>query len=128
MAQKLQFETDNATHGLTQTRGFAWYTKEGIMFEYQQSDSIVEMFKGDVKEVFVPFDKIQEIVHKNSWFSGGTVYIRLNTLKNIDSLPFLEETELCLELKRKQKSQGKDFAVNAALELSTFNLDQLDNA
>lgn len=124
--KKLQFETDNATHGLTHARGFAWSTREGLMFEYQVSDSIIEVIKSELKELFVPYQQIQEIVHKNSWFTGGTIYVQLNSLKNLADIPFLEETELCLELKRKHKNAGKEFAVNAQLELSKHRLDQLD--
>lgn len=124
---KLEFETDNAIHGLTQARGFAWYTKEGIMFEYQVSDSIFELIKSEVNDLFVPFDSIEEIIYKKAWFSGGTVFIKLNSLKYLDQIPFCEETKLCLELGRKQKERGKEFAVNAQLELSNFNINQLDN-
>lgn len=123
---KLQFETDNSTHGLTLARGFAWHTKEGLMFEYQVSDSILGLVKSELKELFVPFSQVQQISHKNSWFSGGTVYVQLSSLKNLEHAPFLEETELCLELERKHKTAGKEFAVNAQLELSNFNVENID--
>ena len=55
---KLHFETDNSIHVLTQCRGFAWYTKEGVMFEYQVSDSILEMFKSELKDLFVSYNQI----------------------------------------------------------------------
>jgi hypothetical protein len=123
---KLKFETDNATHGLTLARGFAWHTKEGLMFEYQVSDSIMELLKSELKELFVPYSQVQQISHKNSWFSGGTVYVQLSSLKNLEDAPFLEQTELCLELERKHKTAGKEFAVSAQLELSNYKFDQMD--
>ena len=126
MINKLQFETDNANHGLTQARGFAWFTKKGVMFEYQVSDTLFEVMKSDLHELFVPYEKIENIKWKKSWFTGGVVYIKLNTLKELDQVPFLEETELCLELERKEKIEGKEFAVNAALQLAYFRLEQLD--
>lgn len=126
MINKLRFETDNANHGLTQARGFAWYTKTGLMFEYQVSDTVFEVMKSDLKELFVPYEQIQDIKWKKSWFTGGVVYIRLNSLKDLDQVPFLEETELCLELERKEKVAGKEFAVNSALQLADFRIEQLD--
>ncbi|MDG1333991.1 MAG: hypothetical protein P8P74_16765 [Crocinitomicaceae bacterium] len=126
LIDKLQFETDNANHGLTQARGFAWFTKIGLMFEYQVSDTVFEVMKTDLQELFVPFEQIKEIKWKKSWFTGGIVYIKLNSLKELDQVPFLEETELCLELDRKEKTEGKEFAVNAALQLAHFRLEELD--
>lgn len=126
MLRKLKFETDNAIHGLTKARGFVWYTEKGVMFEYQVSDNILEIMKSDLTDLFVPFEQISEIRWKNSWFSGGTVYITLSSLKNLDKIPFLEEAELCLKLKRKEKTKGKEFATNAALNLAYFLNDELD--
>ncbi len=124
---KLKFETDNAIHGLTQARGFAAYSKEGLSFEYQVLDSILELVKSEITERFVSFDQIEEIEYKKEWFSGGSVLIHLNSLKNLDSIPFLDETELCLELDRKEKVKGKEFAVNAQLELSNYKLQKLND-
>ncbi|MFT4600428.1 MAG: hypothetical protein ACI857_000602 [Arenicella sp.] len=125
---KLKFETENSTHGLTQSRGFAWFTSEGISFEYQVLDTILEVVKSDLKEVFVSFDQVEEIVYEKSWLSGDEVYIKLNSLKNVDDLPFLDETDICLELDKKQRENGKNFVVNAQLELSNFRITQLDKS
>lgn len=124
---KLQFETDNATHGLTHAKGFAWVERHGIKFEYQVSDSILEILKSEIKEVLISFEEIQNIRFKNSWFSGGTVYIGLNSLKAMDGIPFVEDGEIVLSLKRNQKDNGKEFAVNGDLELSNFRMEKLNS-
>jgi hypothetical protein len=123
---KLKFETDDSKFGLTQARGFAWWTREGLMFEFQVLDTILEIVKSEHKELFVSFGQIERIYYEKEWFAGGSVYIELNSLKNIEDVPFLDETELCLELERKHKSRGKEFAVNSQLELSEYNLNQMD--
>jgi hypothetical protein len=124
---KLKFETEDSNFGLTQARGFAWHNHEGLMFEFQVLDSILEVVKSEVKELFVSYNQIEKIYYEKEWFSGGFVYIELNSLKNLDKIPFLEETELCLELERKEKDKGKEFAVNAQLALSNYRLNQMDN-
>ncbi|MDG1427531.1 MAG: hypothetical protein P8M19_03670 [Crocinitomicaceae bacterium] len=126
LINKLLFETDDAKLGLTQARGFAWFTKKGVMFEYQVTDTVFEMMKSELTELFVPFEQVKEIRWEKSWFTGGIVYISLNSLKDLDQVPFLDETELCLELDRKQKTEGKEFGVNAALQLAYFRIEELD--
>jgi hypothetical protein len=123
---KLKFETENSSHGLTQARGFAWYTEKGLFFEYQILDSMLEIVKSDLKEVFVPFDEIGEVVYVKSWFFGDSVNIKLTSLKSAQNAPFLDETNLVLELDRKQRENGKNFAVDSQLELSNYRNEQLD--
>ena len=122
---KLKFETENATHGLTQAKGFAWHDAQGIYFEHQVSDAILEVYKGEVSENFIPYDQIQSVSYKSSWFSGGSVIIALNSLKNVDKIPFVQNGEVVLKLKREQKSQGKEFAVNAQLDLDDYRLNNM---
>ena len=122
---KLRFETENSSHGLTRAKGFAWHDADGIHFEHQVSDTILEVYKGDVKESSIPYDQIQEVRYKNSWFSGGSVIITLNSFKNADKLPFVQNGEVILSLKRPQKSQGKEFAINAQLDLDNHRINNM---
>lgn len=124
---KLKFETENSKHGLSQARGFAWLTQEGIQFEYQVLDTILEVIKSDPTDAFVPFSDIQEIKYEKSWLSGDSVIIEVNSMKKTTDIPFLEETSICLELDRKQKESGKNFAVDAQLALANYRNNQLDN-
>ncbi|MCH2233369.1 MAG: hypothetical protein MK078_03865 [Crocinitomicaceae bacterium] len=122
---KLRFETENASHGLTRTKGFAWHDAEGIHFEHQVSDTILEVYKGDVKDSSIPYDQIQEIKYKNSWFSGGSVIIVLSSFKSAEELPFVQNGEVVLSLKRAQKSRGKEFAINAQLDLDNYRINNM---
>jgi hypothetical protein len=87
---------------------------------------MLEIVKSDLKEVFVPFDEIGEVVYVKSWFFGDSVNIKLTSLKSAQNAPFLDETNLVLELDRKQRENGKNFAVDSQLELSNYRNEQLD--
>lgn len=127
--RKLKFETDDSKLGLTKSTGFVWADSTGVFIEYQVSDNILELYKSKVHEVFISYSEIESIRHNNFWFfSGGTVYIELNSLKKTENLPFLEDFELAFKLNRKQRDQGKDLAVNTQLDLYNFRLDKLDNS
>ena len=123
---KLQFSTDNRTHGLTNAKGFAWIEREGIKFEYQVADNVLKVLKSDIKETFIGFDQIDSIRYKKAFFTGGTVFIALNSLKALDRIPFVVDNEICLALKRNQKNNGKEFVVNGDLELSNYRMDKLN--
>jgi hypothetical protein len=126
---KLKFETEDSKFGLTKATGFLWADQEGVRIEYQVSDNIFELYKSDIKEAFFPFTTIEEISHKQSWwlFNGGRICVSLNSLKNTNDIPFIEENRLIFNLKRKNKNKGKDFAVNTQLELYNYRLEQMDN-
>jgi hypothetical protein len=123
---KLKFETENATHGLSQTRGFAWYNDKGLLFEYQQMDSILEVLKKDSADAFVPFTDIQEITYEKSWLSGDSVLIELSSMKNVVDIPFIQETSLVLELDKKQRETGKNFVVDAQVAMANYRIKQLE--
>jgi hypothetical protein len=125
--RKLKFETDDVKFGLTKSTGFAWADNKGVYIEYQVSDNILELYKSKINDVFISYSTIDSIRYKKSWlFSGGTVYIALNTLKKMSNLPFLEDFEVTLDLNRKQRNQGKDFTVNTQLDLQSFRLEALN--
>ncbi len=121
--KKLQFETEDANLGLTKALGFAWASDTGVFIEYQVSDSIIGVKKWPVAETFIPFDEIVEVLYKSGWFSGGEVSIQLNSLKNVENLPFLEDATLTLSLNRKQKEHGKEFAKTTNHKRSKYDLE-----
>lgn len=124
--KKVQFKVDDTGIGITQAKGFLWSDREGVHFEFQVSDNIIEVYKSDISEVTIPFSQIAEITYSSSYFSGGKICIRVNSLKNVDKIPFLKDSEIVIKLKRNQKEIGNDFAVNAQLDLANFNLEALD--
>lgn len=125
--KKLKFNTEDSKFGLTEAAGFVWSTKAGIHVEYQIKDTLIEVYKTEVTEVFIPYSAIQDIVYKSAWFAGGDIEVTLNTLKGFSDLPFLEETELTFSLdSRKQKNDAKEFVVNAKLENVNSTLDDLE--
>ena len=123
---KLKFQTENAKHGLSQAKGFAWFTKEEIEFGYQVLDTILEVVKSDLKEAVIPFQDIYRITYEKSWLSGHSVLIELNSLKNVNEIPFIEETTLCVELDKKDRDNARDFVAEADLTLANFRNEQLD--
>lgn len=125
--KKLKFNTEDSKFGLTEAAGFLWSTKKGVYAEYQVKDTIIQAYKTEIKEVFIPYSAIQDIVYKSAWFSGGEIEVSLNTLKGYSDLPFLEETELLFSLdSRKQKNDAKEFVINAKLENVNSTLDDLE--
>jgi hypothetical protein len=124
--KKLKFNTEDSKFGLTEATGFVWYTKKGIHIEFQVSDTIIDAYKTDISEVFIPYHCIEDIEYKSAWFAGGDICISLNTLKGFSELLFLDENELILSLERKQRTKGKEFVVNLKLEKVGYVIDELD--
>ncbi|NOQ72032.1 MAG: hypothetical protein GQ574_08530 [Crocinitomix sp.] len=123
---KVQFRTDDPKLGLTQAIGFIWEERDGIHIEYQVSDNILNVLKSDLKNVFIPYAQIEDIVYKKSWLSKGKIIISLSSLKGLDKIMFLETTTLKISVKRDQKSKCLEFEANANLSMSSDRVAQLD--
>lgn len=123
---KVQFRTDDPKLGLTQAIGFIWEERDGIHIEYQISDNILNVIKSDLKNIFIPYGQIDEIVFKKPWLSKGKIIVSLSSLKGLDKIMFLETTTLKISVKRDQKSKCLEFEANANLALSTDRVAQLD--
>ena len=123
---KVQFRTDDPKLGLTQAIGFIWEERDGIHIEYQVSDNILNVLKSDLKNVFIPYTQIEDIVYKQAWLRKGKIIISLSSLKGLDKILFLETTTLKISVKRDQKSKCLEFEANANLSMSTDRVAQLD--
>ncbi len=123
--KKVQFKKDETRFGLSKATGFVWVNQEGIFFEYQVSDNILEIYKSKIKEVSIPFDQVASVIYKKNLLGRGKIVIELSSLKNVDRLPFLEETKICISLKRNQKVNGQEFVSNATYELGNYRFNQV---
>ena len=122
---KIPFISETAYWGLAKTTGFISVDESGIGIEYQISDNVIDIYKSDVKEVEIPYDIIQNIKFKKGWFFGGKLIIELNSIKNLGRIPLLEETEIKVKIRRKNRESARLFAVSSQLELSTSKLNKL---
>lgn len=123
--RKVQFKIDDLGIGITQAKGFLWSDKEGVHFEYQVSDNIIEVYKSNVNDAIIPYSQIANIEYKKAFFGGGKILIQLNSIKNVDRIPFIKDALIKIPLKRDQKENAAEFVVNANLDLANFNLEGL---
>ncbi|MFT5819331.1 MAG: hypothetical protein ACI8ZM_000554 [Crocinitomix sp.] len=122
---KVQFKTDDRKLGLTQAIGFIWEERDGIHLEYQVSDNILNVLKSDLKNVFIPYSQIEDIIYRKSWLSKGKIIVSLSSLKGLDKIMFLETTTLKISVTRDQKRKCLEFEANANLSLSSDRVAQL---
>jgi len=123
---KIPFISETAYWGLAKTTGFISVDESGIGIEYQISDNLFDVFRSEVKDIEISYDTIQNIRFKKGWFFGGKLIIELNSIKNLGRIPLLEETEIKVRIRRKNRELARDFAVSSQLEMSTNKLNNLD--
>ena len=121
--RKIKFDTTDPKLGLTKSVGFIWSDEKGVYLEYQVSDTIIELYKSKIKDVFIPYSQIADILYKKLWFKRGQLVIKLSSLKGLGKIPLLESTDICVAIKKNQKENCLDFVSNTKLDLSTAILD-----
>jgi hypothetical protein len=122
---KIPFISETAYWGLAKTTGFINVGDSGIGIEYQIRDNIIDIYRSQVKDVEIPYEIIQNIRFKKGWFFGGKLIIELNSIKNLGRIPLLEETEIKVKIRRKNRELARMFALTSQLELSTNKLNKL---
>ncbi len=123
---KVPFISETVYWGLAKTSGFIGAGEDGLEIEYQMSDTLVQFFKTEVKDIEIPYESIQSIHFKKGWwFFSGKLIIELNSLKNLGRIPFLEENEIVFKIRSKNRELARVFSVNSQLELSTSQLNKI---
>jgi hypothetical protein len=116
-----QFKCDS-TNGFSEVSGSVSFSENGLKFEYQSN--YLSLVKGDVNEVFIPFSQIEEIEYIKKFFTKKILII-LNSLKNLDKFPIIEEYEINIPVKKKSIEKANEFVISANYHFGQYKLNSL---
>ncbi len=104
----LPFEIDEVYHGFAKAKGILRYSDDTLVFEFQVSDNLLEVFKSKVKTIRVPMAEIKDIVFKKSWFRARLIFHSLH-LGAFEKVPGHEATHLSLKIHRRDRATAEAF-------------------
>src|ERR1041385_6689777 len=104
----LPFRVPNLVGGFAESKGLAKASPSQLILEFVVKDTVLDLFKSNVKEVHIPHSEIDAMRLKRSWF-GGKVFIRLKSLKWLAELPGCDNGEITLHVARRDQDRAADF-------------------
>lgn len=117
-----QFKCDS-TNGFQEINGSASFNENFLNFEYQPIH--LGLVKGEVKNVSIPFDQINEINFIEKFFSKK-IQVALTSLKNLDKFPILDNYIIEIPVKRKDKDRAYEFVVKINYNLGQYRLSKME--
>lgn len=113
-----QFKCDSI-NGFSEVSASVSFDENGLSFEYQ--NNYIGLVKGDVYDIFIPYSQIEEIEFVKKFFSSK-ICITLNSLKNLDKLPIIDEYTIIIPVKKKSIEKAKEFAISANYHFGQYKL------
>src|SRR6267142_521565 len=104
----LPFRVTNLIGGLAEGKGLAKASPSQLILEFVVKDTVLYLFKSNVKEVSIPQSEIDAVRLKKGWF-GGRVFIRVKSLKWLADLPGCDNGEVTLRVARRDQGRAVDF-------------------
>ncbi len=104
----LPFRVPNLVGGFAEGKGLAKASSTQLILEFVVKDTVLDLFKSNVKEVHIPQSEIDAMGLKKGWF-GGKVFIRVKSLKWLADLPGCDNGEVILHVARRDQDRAVDF-------------------
>jgi len=122
----IPFTIPEINHGFQEASGLMKLTKEGIELEFEVKDAILGVIKSGIKNVIIPYSKLESIEYKKGWFSSKII-LNGTSMRVFEEVPGTDVATCTIKVKRKHREEGHSLASHARLQLSEYKLDQLDN-
>ena len=100
-----------------ETEGILSADETDLKFEFRSTDAVIGLVKSDIRELKLPFDKIEGIAYRKEWLSGCWILIRVNEMRAASDLPGFKEGELKLTVARKHRATAAEFVSSVQLAL-----------
>lgn len=117
-----QFKCDSI-NGFSEVSGSISFDEENLKFEFQ--NNFFGMVKGEVYDISIPFSQIEDIELVKKFFSRKIV-ISVNSLRNLDKLPLLEDYLIKISVKKKYIEKANEFVIKCNFNLGQFKLSKLE--
>jgi hypothetical protein len=103
---------------LAETEGILSSAETELKFEFRTSDAVLGVIKSDIREVRLPFDRIEGITFRKEWLSGAIITIRVNEMRAASDLPGFKEGEVALSIARKHREVAAELVSCVQLALT----------
>lgn len=117
-----QFKCDSA-NGFSEVSGSISFDESNLIFEFQ--NNYLGLVKGEVSEIKIPFNQIEDIEFEKKFFSRK-ITISVNSLKNLDKFPLIQEYLIKIPVKKKFMDKAKEFVIKSNFELGQYKLSKLE--
>ena len=104
----LPFTVPNLVAGFAEGKGLAKASRSQLILEFVVKDTVLDLFKSNVREVLIPQPEIDAMRLKRGWF-GGKVFMRFKSLKWLADLPGCDNGEVILHVARGDRDRAVDF-------------------
>ena len=104
----LPFTVPNLVGGFAEGRGLAKVSPSELILEFVVKETVLEVFKSDMKEIHIPRSEVDVVQFKRGWF-GAKVRIRLKSMKWLADLPGCDNGEVTLHVARRERDQAAEF-------------------
>ncbi|MEO1449948.1 MAG: hypothetical protein AAFV07_10505 [Bacteroidota bacterium] len=123
LSSRLPFSIDDVYGGFAQVTGILTAEEDAIFLEYQTQDNILGgLIKSSTRELMIPLQELDSVEARSKW-TGTRFFIRVRRLASLDGLPNVENGEVKLKIKRKNKEVAISMASRINLRISELRLD-----
>lgn len=121
------FKIKGINHGLQEAKGLLKLKEdeEGIILEFEVTDSFVGAMKSGVKEVEIAYSDLLSIQFKKGLFRPAII-LKGNGMKTFEAVPGVEIDTCTLAVKWKNREQGQKVVSKAKLALSESKLRAME--
>lgn len=123
--QTVPFSIPEINHGFQEASGLMKLTREGIELEFEVKDAILGVMKSGIKNVIIPYSKLESITFKKGWFSSKII-LNGTSMRVFEDVPGTNVATCIIKVKRKHRNEAQSLASHARLQLSEYKLDQMD--
>jgi len=117
-----QFKCDSA-NGFSEVSGSISFDEENLKFEFQSN--YLGLVKGEVSDINIPFNQVEDIEFEKKFFSRKII-ISVNSLKNLDKFPLIQEYIIKIPVKKKHIDKAKEFVTKSNFDLGQYKLNKLE--
>lgn len=123
LSSRLPFTIDDVYAGFAQVSGILTVEEDALFLEFQTKDNILGgLIKSATRELMIPLEELDSVEAKSKW-TGTRFFIRTRRLASLDGLPNVENGEVKLKIKRKNKETALTMASRINLRISELRLD-----
>ncbi len=119
----------DAYGGLGEVKGLARLDERGLELQFSTSDALFGVLKSDQRSLRVPLDALLSVRYSAGWFwLMPRIELRVRDLAALKGLPESDEGRVSLNLKFRDRHDGRAFASDLDLMRSRRRIAQLDRA
>ncbi len=122
----IPFTLPEVYHGLAEGHGRLHVGEEGLRLEYRVKDAVFGVLKSAVREVFLPYDDIEDFEYREGWYRRR-FFIHISSMQMAADFPGADEGHIVLRFRKVARERLRSVASQITLQLSEHRLRQIEN-